>query len=234
MKRLRSSLNALLFCALFSLAALPVQAQTCSGLEIASDQGGVRVRDVEGQWRYITQAEALTWVQRVTYRHEFAPWYVQEPNADEMRQLFGACAETFAPMAVALLGFPEPPRREGNAFAPGQAISLLPAPMRAPTAHLFTTAGTDLVDAGGALYAVADDGQAICGILPAPQAGALACTEELRGQITGVVREIADAFHAQGVSAIGWPPLYYFRDGRLRAEFAVTTPQGARTLRFEE
>jgi hypothetical protein len=210
------------------------QQPACDRFEAAFDRQGLRVRDQAGQWRYVTIAESIQWVELVRFPSGIAPEWGMELHRERLAALFGGCAAAYAPLLSPFLGPGVHLAQRGpdGALLPGQAVAVASRAF-AYRGTLYTTGGSDLLDLG-ALYAVADDGSAICGLTVPESAKDLFCTAEARGRITGIVRMIAETFREHGVTATSSPAHYYFKDGKLRVVYQTTSAAGPRELRFEE
>jgi hypothetical protein len=242
-----------LFCALAlwcqSARAQEVESD-CTGVEFAADQMGVRARDDEGNWRYITagdvesvsvarlargavQVQNGRIVRDAEGRPVRAPGFiaVRRLSVERLTQLLGPCAETYATVLGPMMDLPrlvvEPPSAQPRLEA-GQMVSgaLGGSPFR-----YFATAGADLLVYPDSLYAVQD--HEACGLAP-PSEQADLCTPEQRQQLTGVVRLIADRLTELGVTEVDRRSTYRFEDGKLIVDLRVRTPSGRQELHFAE
>lgn len=217
----------------------------CIGAEMTSDQMGVRARDADGNWRYITQ-EDFVFIEAARFSG-MPSLYVRALGVQQMSRKFGACGESYIRLAAAT-GIAS--RDEAGGFAPGQIVQLwqgLGGPP--PTAFqpqgtnlmaLYATGGTDLIRYRNHYYAI-HQGSA-CAIAPPEMLGGLGsarravaapCTPETRAQLTGVVRRIADSLAEIGVERVERAELRY-ESTRLHARIRVRTASGRQELQFAE
>jgi hypothetical protein len=204
-------------------ASLNLQVPACSSVDIGSDQMGVRAKDAEGNWRYITISD-LSFTR-----------YIQTPNgplllpslkSSEMQRKFGACAAVVAQMAAPFMGVPS--EGPGSEPLPGQVVTMWLNFRPVPTKQvaLYTTGGTDLLRIHPHFYAT-QIGLG-CGLAKLDQ-----CTVDQRAKMTGVVRQIADSFAQLGVPKVDRGDIR-FEGGKLRATFRVKTASGRQELEFAE
>jgi hypothetical protein len=205
------------------LVAMLLQASTpsCSKLDIASDRMGVRVRDIQGNWLYITPSDTeLVGVAKVPkYGNIWGSSLLERSSS----KLFGPCAPVYSPLLTKLLGFVDfdtSGYKVSNlalARTPFQNRSerherdSFPSSLTSIQADFYLLNGTDLLVLGDRIYAVDEDGVASL-LVSAPA--------ETRERMTGVARQMADAFASKGATkakavSIG------FTDGKFRAQIEI-------------
>ncbi|MGD9966201.1 MAG: hypothetical protein AB7T59_06750 [Hyphomonadaceae bacterium] len=222
-------------------ASPQAQERACTDVEYARDGMGVRARDEDGNWRYVTSSEiesiSVARFARGAHAVENGrrggriPGYVtvNRLSAERLSQLLGPCGETYAMLLGPSLDLPELEQSDGQRprLAHGQmmAFYLTAAPLR-----YYATEGTDLVVFTRSIYAVHD--YEACGLAP-PSEEADLCAPEQRREFTGVVRRIADSLADLGVTEVQ-RSTYRFVDGKLIADIRVRTASGRQELHFAE
>lgn len=184
---------------------------------------GLRARDAEGQWRYITFSD----LSFVSYTQTLSgPLLLPSLRNSEMKRKFGGCADAVALMAGPFMGVPR--EGPGSEPLPGQVVTMWLNFRPVPTKQvaLYSTSGTDLLRIHPHYYAT-ERGLG-CGLAQHDQ-----CTPEQRAKMTGVVRQMADSFAKLGVSKVERAEIR-FESGKLRAMFRVKTTTGKQELQFAE
>ena len=208
-------------------------APDCPKLDTARDQMGLRVRDHDGNWRYIVPNDiVLVLVARVPGGR--AVWY-QAVAKEKLKELFGKCASVYGPTVARHKGLTEfwVGLTSVNFDAPVYRISLILGPALPDTAlspdheldrspegrgfntdiraEFFRLNGTDLLLLENRIYAVDESRQAT---------ELIGASAQDREKITGVVRQIADALSEKGATKIG-KVTAYFKEGKLQAVIQI-------------
>lgn len=232
----------------FILFCQPTLAQegraTCPSAEISNDSMGVRARDEEGNWRYITGSNTA-WIEAVRFPR-IPPLHAPILDEDSLWRTFGSCGEAYVALAPAFMGLPT---RENGTWANGQIVQLSIMLGALPNvsfqrqdlqiASLYTAEGTDLLRYRNRLYAVHN--AAPCSLAQPESMGmggarrtiADPCTAEARPQLTGVVRNMADQLAALGVTDVRRSDIRFVA-GKLIADLRVNTASGTQELHFAE
>ncbi len=169
----------------------------CPRLDIAEDQQGVRVRDLQGNWRYFGTANIKPVL--VARLDDHQGIWAHAVSKKILEDYFGGCAPVYAPMvAAAVPGLADlsasGQKVEHLGLGPG-VPSGLPQyePIVAISARLFVLDGTDLLVWDNRLYAVDDTREAI------PLVGT---SVQQREKMTGIVRQMAHSLFEKGATKL--------------------------------